>query len=114
VSDGHGCEGDLFGWYSTIVFAPGLELEDLIESIKGLYSVAVEALPGESVRAYGPFRLVKYALFLLREVFPEHDALCVEEGRLMLAHAAGDPDAADALAALQGRTGVFLNTCWGD
>ena len=65
VSDAHGCEtGSLFGWYYTIVFSPTLEHADLVTSIKDLFSVAVEAIPGESVRAYGPFRLVKYALFL--------------------------------------------------
>jgi hypothetical protein len=40
-------------------------------------------LPGEVVRVYGPFRLVKYALFLLREVFPAHDELCREESAAM-------------------------------
>ena len=87
VSDAHGCEkGKLIGWYYTIVFSPKLELLDIIDSIKSFYSVAVEALPGEAVRAYGPFRLVKYALFLIREVFPEHDARCYEEGKKMMEH----------------------------
>ena len=69
-----------------------------------LYSVAVEAMPGETVRAYGPFRLVKYALFLLRELFPKHDRLCQEEGEWMLKHVAGDATAASMLAGFQGRT----------
>jgi hypothetical protein len=104
VSDAHGCErGDLFGWYYTVVFAASAGLPDLIGSIKDLYSVAVEAIPGAMPRAFGPFRLVKYTQFLLREVFPQHDELCLEEGRLMLAHVAGDPAAAEALAGLQGR-----------
>lgn len=104
LSDSHGCErGDLFGWYYTIVFSPSLELPDLIDSIKKGYSVAVEALPNEVVRPYGPFRLVKYALFLLREVLPLHDELCVEEGRLMIRQATGDADAAPALGRLSGR-----------
>lgn len=90
VSDAHGCErGELFGWYYTIVFAKSLELQDIIDGIKNLWSVAVEAVPGGTARAYGPFRLVKYALFLLREVFPAHDALCAEEGLAMLRYAAG-------------------------
>jgi len=112
-SDAHGCErGELFGWYYTLVFAPSVALPDLVDSIKGLYSVAVEALPGEIARAYGPFRLVKYALFLMREVMPQHDELCAGEGRLMLAHLAGDPSAAASLCALRGRTGAFLRHCW--
>ena len=114
VSDGHGCErGELFGWYYTIVFSPTLDLTNLIESVKALYSVAVEAIPGESVRAYGPFRLVKYALFLLREVMPQHDELCLEEGRLMLRHLAGDASAPSLLHALQGRTATLLDRYWG-
>lgn len=110
ASDAHGCErGDLFGWYYTIVFAPSVELGDLITSIKDLYSVAVEALPGETVRAYGPFRMVKYALFLIREVFPQHDELCFEEGRLMLRHIAGDPASAVMLGKLGGRVASLMN-----
>jgi hypothetical protein len=104
VSDAHGCErGELFGWYYTIVFAPTCDFGDLKASIKDLWSVAVEALPNQEPRAFGPFRLVKYALFLIREVFPRHDELCVEEGRLMRAHASGDAGARDALGRLSGR-----------
>jgi hypothetical protein len=104
VSDSHGCEtGSLFGWYYTIAFSPSDELDDLIQSINALYSVAVEALPDEAPRAFGPFRLVRYAQYLMRELFPLHDQLCVEEGRLMLAHAAGDRQAAAALKALAGQ-----------
>jgi hypothetical protein len=114
VSDAHGCErGDLFGWYYTVAFAPSAGLPDLIGSIKDLYSVAVEAIPGAMPRAFGPFRLVKYTQFLLREIFPQHDELCLEEGRLMLAHVAGDRAAAEALADLQGRTAALYRRLWG-
>jgi hypothetical protein len=113
ASDSHGCEnGQLFGWYYTIVFSPTLDLPDLITSIKDCYSVAVEALPHEMVRAFGPFRLVNFAQFLLREVFPTHDELCLEEGRLMLAHATGDPQASPALQPLQGRTAQLYDHLW--
>jgi len=114
VSDAHGCErGELFGWYYTIVFAPSAELGELIQSIKALYSVAVEALPGETARAHGPFRLVKYAQFLLREVFPEHDALCAQEGELMLAHLAGDANAAERLRECRGAVARLYARLWG-
>ncbi|MCJ7738286.1 MAG: hypothetical protein MUQ10_13405, partial [Anaerolineae bacterium] len=113
ASDSHGCEeGELFGWYYTVVFAPSLELSDLIESVKDLYSVAVEDLPGQPPRAFGPFRLVRYAQYLLREVFPLHDELCVEEGRLMLAYLAGDTQAAEALRLLCGRTAALYDHLW--
>jgi hypothetical protein len=114
VSDAHGCEtGELFGWYYTIVFAPSLALPDLVESVKALYSVAVEALPGQMPRAHGPFRLAKYAQYLLREIIPLHDALCVEEGRLMLAHIAGDTNAINLMRAYQGRTTALYDHLWG-
>lgn len=104
VSDAHGCHRDLFGWYYTIVFSPSPSLEDLIQSIKDGWSVAVEAIDGEVKRAYGPFRLVKYAHFLLAEVFPEHDALCREEGVWMLAYLNGDAGAVEKLRQAHGRT----------
>ncbi len=114
ASDAHGCErGELFGWYYTIVFAPSAELPDLIQSIKDLYSVAVEALPGEMPRAHGPFRLVKYAHFLLREVLPLHDELCAIEGRLMLDYLAGNVHAREALCARQGGIAALYDRAWG-
>jgi len=113
VSDSHGCEtGALFGWYYTVAFSPSSDLPDLVSSIKDLYSVAVEALAGETPRAFGPFRLVRYAHYLMREIFPVHDRLCLEEGRLMLAHAAGEAGAAGALAALKGRTARLYAHLW--
>ena len=113
ASDAHGCErGDLFGWYFTIVFSPSPDLPDLVENIKGLYSVAVESLPGEMPRAYGPFRLVRYAHYLLREVFPLHDELCAHEGRLMLAHVAGDSQAVGVLAASTGGSEALYDHLW--
>lgn len=114
ATDSHGCEqADLFGWYHTIVFAKSADLNDLIEAIRGLNSVAVEALPNERVRAFGPFRLVCYAQFLLREIFPFHDELCLEEGRLMLNYAAGDKRAAEALSKLKGRVEKLYDKMWG-
>jgi hypothetical protein len=113
VSDAHGCEnGTLFGWYYTIVFAPSCDLPDLVGSIRNLYSVAVDAMPGEAPRAHGPLRLVKYAHFLIRELFPAHDELCRAEGNLMLRHLAGDPDAAAGLAAVQGQCKDLLRRAW--
>ncbi len=113
VSDAHGCERGLLGWYYTVVLAPSSDLVDLVDSVKGLYSVAVEALPGDPPRAFGPFRLVKYTQFLFREVFPQHDELCVQEGRLMLAHVAGNPHARQMLHLLRGRTQMLYDHLWG-
>jgi hypothetical protein len=113
-SDSHGCEcGTLFGWYYSIVFAPSAELADIKNAIRSLRSVAIEALPGHPPRIHGPFRLVKYAHFLEREVLPLHDALCAKEGELMQAHFAGSPNAAAQLHALQGQTRRLYQKLWG-
>lgn len=113
VSDSHGCENsDLFGWYYTIAFSPELEQKDIIGSIKDLYSVAVEAIPGEAKRAYGPFRLVKYAMFLMKEILPEHDELCFEEGHLMMSYLSGEKSAVQKLEKVKGRTKILYDKLW--
>lgn len=114
ASDAHGCHrGELFGWYYTIVLCPSPDVDDIIASVKNLYSVAVEALPGQAPRAHGPFRLVKYALFLLREVFPAHDVLCAAEGELMLDYLAGKPEAAGELAKTKGSVPMLMRRLCG-
>lgn len=113
VSDSHGCEtGSLFGWYYTIAFAPSTRLPELTGAIKDLYSVAVEALPGEIARAHGPLRQVQYAQFLLREFFPIHDLLCAEEGRLMIEYTGGDTRAAGLLHRISGRVERLYRHWW--
>lgn len=113
-SDSHGCENaDLFGWYYTIAFSGSLDLPDLIDSIKSLHSVAVEALPGETVHIHGPFRLVKFAHFLVRDIFPLHDELCQIEGRLMQTYLEGNPSAAASLSDLKGQTSHLFQHLWG-
>ena len=69
ASDSHGTvNGNWSNWMYTIVFSKDLELESIIHAVKSLNSVAVEHYPGEAFRIYGPFRLVKYADFLLNEI----------------------------------------------
>lgn len=72
----------------TLVFAPSPE--EIPNAIMDLYSVAVETLPQETKRAYGPFRLVKYAQFLLDNYYPLHDPLCQASGTLMAEYFKGD------------------------
>ena len=119
ASDSHGVfNGELCGWYYTIAFAPTPDLPDLVDAIKTLYSVAVEAPPGHAPRAHGPRRLAQYAQFLIRTVFPLHDAVCAPEGQAMLdlvgdGRGAGDPAAADTLARLHGRVTALYHHLWG-
>jgi predicted metal-dependent phosphoesterase TrpH len=113
ISDAHGVErSDAFGRYFTVCFARSLNSADLISAIKEMRSVAVETPGGSLPRAYGPFRLVKFTQYLLREVFPQHDELCFEEGRLMIQHAAGNPSAAKQLSIVQGQTSALYDRYW--
>ncbi|MDW7656131.1 MAG: hypothetical protein SCM11_03030 [Bacillota bacterium] len=123
VSDAHGCEtGKLFGWFFTIVFSHTTELADVKRAIKDCRSVAVEALPGEVVRVHGPFRLVQYALFLLRAYFPRHDQLCRAEGDAMLMYIGESSGqdcldqtaAAERLRQLQGQVSVLQDHLFDD
>lgn len=113
ISDSHGCEqSEMFGRNFTIAFAPTPDFADISSAIKNNRCVAVEIMRGERPQAYGDFRLVKYAMFLLREIIPQHDELCYEEGRLMIRHAAGDSDALDRLKACQGQTTRLYENFW--
>lgn len=60
----------------------------------------------------GLFRLVKYALYLIREVFPLHDELCFDEGQLMIRYISGDTSAGDKLIALKGQVNNLYNKLW--
>lgn len=109
-SDSHGTDpAAYFGIGKTIVFAENKEKDSIIGAIKNFYSVAIETAPGEEERVYGPYRLVKYARFLLDYYFPSHDELCYEEGRLMREYALGNPEAKGALNALADRTEKNMN-----
>lgn len=114
ASDAHGCErGELFGWYSTLLWAPSPGFQDVASAVKSCRAVAVEALPGETPRLHGPFRLVKLGFFLLRELLPLHDALCAEEGSAMKAWLAGQKGAEKDLKRLSGRVGLLYQSLWG-
>ena len=78
-----------------------------------LYSVAVESVSGSDTLAHGPFRLVKFAQFLLREIIPAHDVLCYEEGLQLQAFLNGDGEALDKLQTWQGRVARFYDHVWG-
>ncbi len=113
ISDSHGSEYyDTFGRYYTICFAASTELTDLIKAIKEEMSVAVETPAGALPRAYGPFRLVNYAHFLLRHVLPLHDEMCFEEGRLMIEWAGGRKEVLERLKLLQGQVMRYYDLIW--
>ena len=94
---------DLFGWYSTIVFAPDNSRESLLDSIRKGNCAALETLPGTAPHIYGELRLVRYISFLLRAYFPIHNHLCMEQAEAMLDYLGGEKEAAERLVLLQGR-----------
>ena len=76
----------------TILFAKDPSFDGFAEAIRGGYSAAVESYEGAPEHVISTYRLTKYTLFLLDQYFPEHDALCFEEGRLMRStYLAGGP-----------------------
>ena len=86
---------------ATIVLSPENERSALIRSIKDFYSVAVDNVSAEP-RLVGDSRLVRYCWFLLSFYFPQHDALCAEEGRLMKQYTVGtSEEKQEALALLK-------------
>lgn len=114
VSDSHDCDASLTGWYYTIVFAEELSFDSIAEAIRSDRSVAVHCPPGNFPLVVGPFRLTRFAYYLLREVYPFHDELCRAEGEIMLRSLAGDePDARGELARRRKEAETFLARCFG-
>lgn len=113
--DSHGTDpARFFGHASTIAFAPENTQDEIKNSIRQLYTVACEHYQGDICpRAYGPYRLVKYARFLLHNYFLYHDEFCFEEGRLMKDLASGDDSVRDLLKAHCTRLNEFDRNFYG-
>lgn len=95
-----------FAVAATLTFAP--EAKDIPQSVKDLYSVAVECIPGQNEKVYGSFRLVKYAWFLLRNYYPVRDGLCAASGNVMLSYFNdGETELKDVIEALEKRIEKF-------
>ena len=65
----------LFGMFYTVVLAKNSEFTEVSQAIKVFRTVAVEDTKEKGPQAYGKYRYVKYAMFLLKEFFPEHDVI---------------------------------------
>ncbi len=116
VSDAHAMERDsLFGWYYTVVFANEKTGAGIVKAVRDRMSAAVTHIPGETLRVYGEFRLVKYAHFLAANYFPIHDEMCDAEGYLMYRYWSRDKDerAAECLRALHGQTEEYYRSFFG-
>lgn len=113
-SDSHGTEPPVwFNIVKTILFSEDLEFDNIYKNIKELHSVAVETSGEECYRVDGPYRIVKYAMFLMKNYFPRHDELCIEEGILMKNYICGDEDAKAQLSQHAGRTKKYADRFFG-
>ena len=77
---------------STIVFAHENERGELLNSIKDGYSVAVDSISKE-YRLVGPYRLQKYAAFLMEYFYPLHDRQAQLDGEMMRRYYVGEASA---------------------
>ncbi len=112
VSDSHDCDGELFNWCSTVVFAKSPDFPGIAEGIRSCSSVALLTLPGNDPWIAGPYRLTKFTHFLLRTFYPIHDELCRIEGELMLLIHAGNTEAQKALDQRKDSVPALFRTLW--
>ena len=99
------CVGNMY----TVVFSEDLEYKHLCHSIFKGFSVVVDA---NMPFAFGEHRYVKYVLYLMREVFPIHDYMCSEEGRLMLKYLEYDEDSVESREKTSGEIQSYYNKIW--
>lgn len=93
-SDVHGIHNSIyFPCNFTICFAEDNSVDGVVKAVSNGYSVAVETTGVEyssEFRAYGSFRLVNYAQYLLTHYFPKQTRLCEGEGTAMRAYSMGE------------------------
>jgi hypothetical protein len=108
-TDSHGQHKESLGadWYYMIVFAKELTLSSLKEAILEGKCVAVDASAKGYPKIYGQYRFVKYAYFLLENVYPEHDSLCRQQGLMMRKFVMGKDDISDSLNSLNDKVSNY-------
>ena len=96
-SDVHGIEkGRDFPHKFTVCFADALDQDSICDAVKRGLCVAVEATDVEydrHYRAYGDYRLVNYAQFILKNYFPKLQRVAEGQGVAMRNYAMGDAPA---------------------
>jgi hypothetical protein len=131
TGDGGPRNNDYFARYHTIVWSPSDSVTGIVASVKACRCVAVDVWPGLSSgliwdynasmperlpqpKVYGPARLEKLAQFLLREVYPHHDDLCLEEAYLISSYMGGYNDYGIKKARrLSRRVRAYMDACRG-
>jgi len=112
ISDAHGCDRDLFGWYYTVLFAEDCEFDSLKAAFNAQRSVAVKSIENECPEIYGDLRYVRYVDFLMKKFYPRHDKLCRLEGELMLRHLAGEEGMSELLNTFPIRGKAMFEKYW--
>lgn len=99
-SDWHGRPSQKATVDYTIIFADSAAFPDFAEAVRSERCVAVGGQNDEF--PFGPYRLVKYALFLMDHYFKKiHDPLCAQQGDLILKALNGDMTVLPAIAELK-------------
>ena len=99
----------------TIVFAPTRNEQSILTAIREGRSVAVNAT-GDPERVQGPYRLVKFARFLLDNYYPIYKRLCHNQGVLMSEYpvdASPTPETEQLLRMLNNRSEAFAHAFFG-
>lgn len=96
----------------TLLLADGRQKESLMTAIKKGLCVAVNAT-GSPERIYGPYRLVKYARFLLDNYYPMYMHLCHGQGALAAAYNDCDSSVHTALSILNQLSETFAHQFFG-
>ena len=96
---------NVLGTKYTIVFAAENDYDAIYDAFKNSMSVAVMDSWNKNIapQIFGDYRLVKYAHFLLRNFYLEHDELCRAEGKMMQAALRNRVDSADVAAVEYGK-----------
>lgn len=103
----------LLGTQYTITFVKENTLAGVQEAIRNGKTVACRARDAEHPFFWGDFRLVRYAGFLYREFFPEHDEYCAVEGQLMQQSLRGEVDRSLVNAYSKDRFEELYRRYWG-
>ena len=89
----------------TLILAETLDFPSLAKNIRLRNCAAVDVDPiSKRQTVIGEFRFSRYAIFLIKNFYPLQDAVCKQEGELLLKALAGDSAAAGALKETIGTT----------
>ena len=99
-----------FGCVYSVVWADELNADSIIDAVKNGFCTAAEEMTNHIPRFYGSFRLVRYAAFLRKHYFPQHDRLCAAEGILLREVLNGNTALQPAVAAAAQAVNNYRNT----